>query len=186
MIFPEKYNCLEKNLFSLGPNRIIPIRYKDQFSIMTWRNEQKDILRQDGFLTIEEQRKYFSTTIRYLFDEVTPIQLLFSFFENEVLIGYGGLVHIDWRNQNAEISFLLKTELNVSKYYIEKFTIFLKLMEALAKLLCFHKIYTYGYNTEEYRFTPLINLLYDKEAVLKKHKKINEKFYDVLIYSKFI
>jgi hypothetical protein len=153
---------------------------------MKWRNDQKNILRQDGLLTIEEQIKYFSTTVKSLFYEEQPKQLLFSFFENDEFIGYGGLVHIDWENLNAEISFLLKTELNTSESYIEKFTNFLKLINSLAKYQCFHKIYTFGYNIEEYRFVPLIDLLYNKEAILKKHKKINEKFYDVLIYSKFL
>ena len=43
--------------------------------------------------------------VKKQFKEKQPNQLLFSFIENNLLIGYGGLVHIDWTNKNAEISF---------------------------------------------------------------------------------
>jgi hypothetical protein len=33
--------------------------------------------------------------------------LLFSFLKNGECIGYGGLVHINWIDQNAEISFMI-------------------------------------------------------------------------------
>tara|TARA_B110000114_G_scaffold35742_1_gene37147 strand:+ start:4257 stop:4817 length:561 start_codon:yes stop_codon:yes gene_type:complete len=186
MKLPKTYKCLKTNIFSDSKFKIIPIRFEDSIEIMNWRNEQIEILRQSEKLTSDKQIEYFSTVVNKLFYEKEPSQLLFSFFYEEELIGYGGLVHIDWENCNSEISFLLKTELNDIESYIEKFTFFLKLVYQLAESISLHKIYTYGYDIDEYRFAPLINLCYEKEVVLKKQKKTNDNWYDVLIYSKFI
>ena len=43
-----------------------------------------------------------------------PSQMLFSFYNQNKLIGYGGLVHINWIHKNAEISFLLKPATAIS------------------------------------------------------------------------
>ena len=56
----------------------------------------------------------------------------------------------------------------------------------VAKSINLDKIFTYGYDISQYRFYPLIELNFLKEATLKKHKKINGKLIDILIYSKVI
>tara|TARA_B110000977_G_C11054773_1_gene483659 strand:- start:622 stop:1185 length:564 start_codon:yes stop_codon:yes gene_type:complete len=184
--FPTKYHCLKQQVFEFQNFKITPIRYKDRYEIMNWRNDQIFLLRQGNLLTQKKQDLYFESIIANEFDLEKPNQILFSFFKNKKLIGYGGLVHIDWINQNAEISFLLKTDLNNLEFYTQGFTTFLKLIQKLGLNINMHKIYTYGYKTNEYRFLPLINSFFEKEVELKMHKKINDNWFDVLIYSKFL
>lgn len=186
MIFPESYKCLTKQSFEKGDYKIFPIRFEDQHVIMKWRNDQIDFLRQSTLLTESSQNNYFSTVVKSLFEEEKPNQLLMSFFEKNQFIGYGGLVHIDWKSLNAEISFLLDTSLNSEKNYLEKFTIYLSLIEMMASNIGLHKIYSYGYRLAEYRFEPLIQSGFINEAILKKHKSINGNLHDVLIYSKIL
>jgi hypothetical protein len=85
------YKILKKTTFQNGIYSLVPIREEDKYIIMQWRNEQIDILRQKQVLTKEEQEQYFSATIANLFEQEKPTQLLFSFLENNILIGYGGL-----------------------------------------------------------------------------------------------
>ena len=186
MIFPIKYKCIVNNEFSIGNYKIAPLRFNDRSDIMQWRNDQIIFLRQSELLTDDRQYKYFDKILRLHFDEDTPNQLLFSFFENDKLIGYGGLVHVDWKSKNAEISFILKTDLNDEDQYFEKFTVYLQLISTLAKEIPIHKIYTYGYDLSEYRFKPLIAESFILEARLKQHKKLKHKLHDVLIYSKIL
>jgi hypothetical protein len=102
----RNYRCLTQQEFAKGELKLVPIRDEDKYSIMKWRNEQIAILRQKSPLTKENQEKYFKEVVEKLFETDQPSQLLFSFLEKGNLIGYGGLVHIDWENKNAEISFL--------------------------------------------------------------------------------
>jgi hypothetical protein len=109
--------------------------------------------------------------------------LLFSFLDGEELIGYGGLVHINWKDKNAEISFLLANDLNDRDNYLKLFTIFLKLLKEIALDLKLHKIYSYGYDIEAYRFEPLSNNSFENEVILKYHINIDGCLHDIKIYS---
>ena len=111
MNFPEKYKVLSQSVFQEGDYKIVPIRFEDRLDIMQWRNEQIYHLRQAKPLTAADQENYFVNTVAKLFDEEKPAQILFSYLENDVCIGYGGLVHINWIDKNAEISFIMNTEL---------------------------------------------------------------------------
>jgi RimJ/RimL family protein N-acetyltransferase len=153
---------------------------------MKWRNEQIDILRQKELLSKEKQNNYFNSVVSKLFEQDQPSQILFSFMRNNVCIGYGGLVHINWIDRNAEISFILDTELSSEKSYLVLFNIFLDLIESVAKDVKIHKIFTYGYVFENYRFTPLIDNNFLLEAILKDHIIINNEFKDVKIYAKIL
>ena len=74
-------------------------------------------LRQTKKLTKKDQDLYFKDTIYKQFSQDKPEQILFSFLENDICIGYGGLVHINWKNKTAEISFLIDT--NKEKVFIK-------------------------------------------------------------------
>lgn len=183
----NSYKILNKQVFSNGKYAITPIRMKDRYAIMDWRNSQIKILRQKHTLTKEEQDKYFKEIVSELFDKEQPEQVLFSFLLKGKLIGYGGYVHIDWDNKNAEISFLLTPERNSDvAIYTKEFGIFLELIEEVGFELGLHKIYTYGYDIYDFRFQPIINQNYLLEATLKNHVFINEKLYAVRIYSKIL
>ena len=110
------YKVLNKQNFSVGNYSIVPIRYEDRFEIMKWRNEQIYHLRQDKPLTVDNQEYYFKNIVVNLFDQEKPNQILFSFLENDKCIGYGGLVHINWIDLNAEISFIMDTILEIEYF----------------------------------------------------------------------
>jgi RimJ/RimL family protein N-acetyltransferase len=179
------YKKLSKQIFIYKDYSIIPIRLNDRFKIRNWRNEQIEILRQDHYLTIKEQNEYFKNTVKKSFEVIEPNQLLFSFLFKKQLIGYGGLVHIDWTNRNSEISFLIDTKLNKTNFK-EYWNIFLNLIEQVAFIqLNFKKIYTYAYDIRPNLTEILEQSNFRLEARLKNHHKIGLSYVDVLINSKF-
>lgn len=180
------YNCLNKQVFSNGNYSILPIRMEDKFDIMKWRNEQIYHLRQNKPLTREDQDRYFETVITRLFEDEQPNQILFSYLENDVCIGYGGLVHINWIDKNAEISFIMNTALEKDSFK-KHWSIYLELIEKIAfQELKFHKIFVYAFNLRPHLYIALEGFGYIEEARLKEHCFFNNKFIDVLIYSKFL
>jgi RimJ/RimL family protein N-acetyltransferase len=178
------YKALNKQVFTNGDFSLVPIRFEDRYEIMKWRNEQIYHLRQNKPLTKEDQDAYFNNVVAKLFDQEKPNQILFSFLESGKCIGYGGLVHINWIDQNAEISFVINTMLE-SKRFKESWSIFLSLIERVAfKELGFHKIYTYAFDLRPKLFEVLNEEGYIEEARLKDHCFFNSKFIDVIINSK--
>ena len=154
-------------------------------AILKWRNEQIYHLRQNKPLTAEGQEIYFNTVIKRLFDQEQPNQILFSFLENGVCIGYGGLVHINWIDKNAEISFIMDTRLEQTDFK-KHWSIYLELIEQVAFFqLNFHKIYVYAFDLRPHLYVALESKSYVKDAVLKEHCFVNNEFKDVLIYSKW-
>lgn len=184
MNFPSKYICLNENEFLSEQFKIVPLRFQDRIKIMKWRNDQLYHLRQNKPLTIEDQENYFNNVILKLFKQQQPKQILFSFLKNNVCIGYGGLVHINWIDKNAEISFLINTDLeknNFEKYW----HLFLKLIEKVAfKELKFHKIYTWSFDLRPKLYSTLLKANYIEEARLSKHCLFQNSYIDVLIHSK--
>ena len=174
---------LKQQVFKIGDYKLVPIRYDDRVDIMKWRNEQITVLRQKATLTIEDQDHYFDTTVHNLFCVKKPTQLLFSFLKKDVLVGYGGLVHIDWDSLNAEISFLLDPKLMQPATYIAYSNIYFPLIKKVANQANLKKIYTYGYDLDSFRFVPLYKNGFELEAYLHEHVKINGVLKDVRIYS---
>jgi len=180
----NKYRCLTQQEFSKGEYKIVPIRFEDRYEIMKWRNEQIYHLRQKEPLTNEQQDLYFNTVVDGLFGQEQPNQILFSYLENNECIGYGGLVQINWIDRNAEISFIMKTDLEKSDFELH-WNNFLNLIHIVAtKELNFIKTYTYAYDLRPRLYNALEDSGYKLEARLKKHKLVENKFIDVLIHSK--
>lgn len=178
------YISIKNNIISLGIYSIVPIRYQDRYLIMEWRNEQIYHLRQEKLLTKEAQDLYFDIIVNKLFEQEKPEQILFSYLSGSECIGYGGLVHINWNDRNAEISFIMKTDLEKSDFELH-WNNFLNLIHIVAtKELKLVKTYTYSYNLRPRLYEVLEQCNYILEARLKKHKFINNTFVDVLIHSK--
>jgi hypothetical protein len=182
----KSYTCLLNNCFEIENYTLIPIRDIDKFSIMEWRNAQIDILRQKQPLTKISQQDYFDNVVNSLFEKDKPDQILWSFLLNNELIGYGGLVHIDWESKNAEISFVLCNERNNNIELFKKdWSNYLDIVVKIAqKELYFNKIYTYAYDIRDYYFEILHKKDFELEARLKKHIFTKGDLYDVLIVSK--
>ena len=180
------YSCLNLQIFASDDYEMVPIRYEDRLKIMEWRNEQLYHLRQNELLTQEKQDHYFRTTIASLFTEDKPEQILFSFLKGEECIGYGGLVHINWIDRNAEVSFIMNTRLE-EESFSKNWSMFLKCLEQLAfGELEFHKIFIYAFDLRPHLYDVLELNGYFKDARLKDHCFFQGDFKDVLIYSKLI
>jgi RimJ/RimL family protein N-acetyltransferase len=180
----NQYKILNKQKFVSGNFSIVPIRHEDRLDIMKWRNEQIYHLRQDRPLTIENQNYYFDSVVNNLFGQQKPNQILFSFLENEKCIGYGGLVHINWIDMNAEVSFIMDTVLE-KEYFESHWLTYLGLIEKLAfQELNLHKIYIYAFDLRPHLYDVALKASFIKEAVLKEHCKFQNKFIDVVIHSK--
>ena len=184
MNFKNEYKCLGQNKFSIGEYKIIPLRFEDRLDIMKWRNEQMYHLRQNKLLTEKSQENYFKTLIAPLFDQCNPSQILFSYLKNNECIGYGGLVHINWRDKNAEISFVLNTNLESNEFSLH-WSNFLGLIEQVAfKEPFFHKIFTYAFDLRPHLYSILEHENYKNTAILNEHCFFEDTFIDVYIHEK--
>lgn len=180
----REYKCLSKQSYSLNEYQIVPLRDEDKYDIMHWRNDQIYHLRQSQPLTEEIQDEYFRNIVQKLFEKEYSDQLLFSYLENGICIGYGGLVHINWIDKNAEISFIINTDLE-QEFFHKHWTIFLSLIEELSFIsLSLHKIFVFAFDLRVKLYEVLEMSSYINEARLKEHTYFNENFIDVLIYSK--
>ena len=163
------YICLQHQEQHLGDYSIVPLRYEDRFSIMKWRNEQIYHLRQARPLTEDDQQRYFDNVVSNLYDNPKPDQILFSYLEKGVCIGYGGLVHINWIDRNAEISFIMDTRLE-AEHFAEHWSNYLTMLKSVAfDDLKLHKIYTYAFDLRPHLYTMLEANGFKREATLKEH-----------------
>lgn len=179
------YKCLSNQVYTNLEYCIVPIRFEDRFDIMKWRNEQMYHLRQTLTLTNEMQDAYFNNVIKSLYDQEEPSQILFSYLKSGKCIGYGGLVHINWTDKNAEISFILATELEKESFQSHWVT-FLKLIEICAfGDLHLNKIYTYAFDLRPKLYLALLESNYIEQVRLKEHCFFQDKFIDIVIHSKF-
>ncbi|EKT3956842.1 GNAT family N-acetyltransferase [Flavobacterium psychrophilum] len=180
----RNYKCLKNQISENEIFSLIPLRDSDKYDILEIRNSQIEHLRQDKPLTKANQENYFETVVSKLFDVEKPNQILFSFLKNNTFVGYGGLVHINWVDKNAEISFVMKSELQTENF--EFFWInFLELLEKIAfKELNFHKIYTYAFDIRPHLYIALEKAGFIEDARLKDHCLFNNKFIDVVMHSK--
>lgn len=178
------YKYLNKQSFSNRDFSLIPIRFEDRFLIMKWRNEQTYHLRQNKVLTEADQNSYFNNIISKEFDQEKPSQLLFSFMKDEVCIGYGGLVHINHVDKNAEISFIMNTAFEANNFESNWWE-YLTLIQMVAfEEMNFHKIFTYAFDLRPQLYNVLFKSDFYEEARLKEHCFFENKYIDVLIHSK--
>lgn len=178
------YICLKNQSFHEGLISIVPIRTVDRYKIMNWRNEQLYHLRQLKPLNKEDQDRYFKEVVEQLFLVDKPNQLLFSYLNEGICIGYGGLVHINWDDRNAEISFIMDTSLE-KNYFEQHWTTFLGLIQKVGfGELGFHKIFTYAFDLRPVLYPILKKNQFLEEAILREHVLSEGKFIDVYIHSK--
>ncbi len=179
------YTAIHNQKFSSDKYTIVPIRNEDRMDILKWRNEQVYHLRQNKQLTETDQENYLNTVVNKLFDQEQPNQLLFSYLQDDECIGYGGLVHINWIDKNAEISFIMNTKLE-KEHFSMHWKTFLKLIEQVAFIeLKLYKIFTFAFDLRPHLYAPIEDSGFVKEAILKKHCFFNGEYKDVIIHSKF-
>ena len=180
----NRYVCLDKQSFKYKNYKISPIDFDHRFMIMRWRNDQIHHLRQNEILTEENQNNYFNNIVYKTFFEAEPKQILFSFYNDNNFVGYGGLVHIDWVNKTAEISFLSDSKLNKQKF-TEFWKNFLILIEMVAFVsLNFNSIYTYAYDVRPSIYEIFESQGFKKTHVQSKVYNYEGKIYDAIIHTK--
>ena len=120
-----------------------------------------------------------------LFDNINPDQILFSYLKNNDCIGYGGLVHINWEDSNAELSFLIDTEIEKTEFELH-WKIFLSLIDKVAfSELGLHKIFTYAYDLRPHLYPVLEESGFNREARLVNHIYCCNEYHDIVVHSKF-
>ena len=180
----NSYKAINNQRVTLGKYSIVPIRFEDRFSILKWRNEQMYHLRQEEIISKDQQEDYFNNVVKKLFDKEKPEQLLFSYLYKGNCIGYGGLVHINWPESHAEISFIMNTEFE-NDFFDFHWSMFLVLIEKIAFLeLSFNKIFTYAFDLRPHLYETLIKNGFSEEAKLREQTFYKQKPLDVLIHSK--
>ena len=184
---PTAYRILRRNDYRHGRYRLLPIRPDDREAIRQWRNAQLDILRQAAPLSADSQDRYFREVVAPLFDAEQPGQLLFSLLLDEELMGYGGLVHIDWVAGRAEISFLLETGRNAHiPTFQADFAAYLYLLRQVAfEDLALQKINTEAYDVRPYLTEVLEAEGFAEEARLPRHVRVAGQLVDTVFHSCF-
>lgn len=177
------YKVLHRQEFHLGRYSLVPLRREDRLSIMRWRNEQLYHLRQQRPLTQEDQDRYFDTVVAGLYTAQQPDQLLFSYLEDGVCIGYGGLVHISWADSRAEVSFVMDTAREAAEFGLH-WTNYLTMLRDIAfGQLQLHKLYTYAFDLRPHLYPVLESCGFVREATLKEHCLYQGQYKDVVIHS---
>ena len=140
ILIMKNYKILKSNKYTLGKFSLGPILDKDIEKIRVWRNEQIDVLRQNTIITSEQQDQYYKNNVWSELSQTNPSQILLSFRFEDRLIGYGGLVYIDWKQMKAEMSFLVETirTKNPDIYYndMKNFILILKLIALNELKMC--------------------------------------------------
>ena len=161
------------------------IAMNDAIPIMTWRNQQIDALRQSIPLTSSMQNSYFKKHVEAQFEEQQPNPILLRYCLRDQLIGYGGLVHIDWKERIAEVSFLLETaRAQDLKHYVDEFSTFLYLLKNLAfRFLGFQKLTTEAYAHRMTHVSTIENSGFKREQIVPSSTKVEGKWIDSILAS---
>ena len=180
------YVCLSKKRYDPPLHySLVSLRQEDMEHIRLWRNSQTAILRQNHPLSKEEQALYFTNVLLPSFSENEPRQILFTILHNEKLIGYGGLVHIDWQARRAEISFLLDTTIKeASAHFKECFLQFLQVLKEIAFTeLKLHRLIAECFDLRCELMTDLAQFGFEKEGILQDHVFKSGRFHNSHLFA---
>ncbi|MNC01131.1 ribosomal-protein-L7/L12-serine acetyltransferase [compost metagenome] len=181
-----RYVHLQHDCFEIGLYKVTTLRKQDMLLIKQWRNEQMAVLRQAALLTDEDQLRYYADYVKPSISNKNTQIMLFSYFLNDELIGYGGLTNIDWVNKRAEISYLLDTERSSEEnqeQYSKDFSTFLRLMLRIAfDELDIHRLYTETFDIRPLHIATLQNTGFLLEGRMKDHVYIDGRYVDSLLH----
>lgn len=179
------YRAIGPDSFHHGDYHIESVQRSDAEEIRKWRNEQISALRQGKPITKEEQSTYFGELIRLDFPMSQPEKILVRFLYKDYLIGYGGIVHIDWHNLRGEVSFLLETSRTVhhAKYKDELFTFFELIKVVAFEALKLNKLTCEAYAHRQYHVEAIELAGFTREGILRQQTKINGAWIDAVVSS---
>ena len=179
------YRPLPQADFRWEDYRLVPIRYEDREPIRAWRNAQLQVLRQAEPLTYEQQDAYFQRVVLPLFEQEKPGQLLFSLLHRDVLVAYGGLVHLSWPDGRAEVSFLADpVRAAEPATYRSDFRAHLRLLGEVAfQGLKFNRLFTETYDIRPAHVAILEAAGFRLEGRLREHVRLApDTFADSLMH----
>lgn len=180
------YCCLPAKKYTYQGYHLVSVRVQDILLIKEWRNQQIVLLRQQAMLTDEEQQHYYGSVVFPEFIREQPRQILLSYLHDDVCVGYGGLVHIDWQSMRAEVSFLLNPAfIHDTDVYAMFFRNFLELLKHIAfNELLLNRLYTETYELEhrQHHINVLEQSGFAREGRLIQQVKIDGKFTDSLLH----
>ena len=181
----EKYSILDGKSFLFDEYEIASVSIKDALPIMNWRNQQIDALRQKDYLTEKNQLDYFHQVVQPQYSKSNPDPLLMGFTKEDELIGYGGLVHIDWNNRRAEVSFLLESKRAKNlTLYKEELKVFFSLIKELAfDHLGLNKLSTESYAHRQHHVMAIEESGFVREGILRQQTMIDGQWVDAVIAS---
>ncbi len=181
-----KYKVLSASEYLHKSLKLTAIDSKYIQLIREWRNSQISILRQNQFISEEQQNIYFLNKVFPLFDSSNPEQILFNIFYEGKFIGYGGIVHISYDNKTGEISFLLNPSIEPDEFYESVFHDFLVLMDKVAFIeMGLNKLYTETFSSRSEHISMLENAGYIREGVRQSHLIINNHVADIYLHGRF-
>ena len=182
-VWPKEYKAFGFTKIINSPYELRPINRNSKEKIRKWRNAQTEFLRQNHLITKREQSRYFDKVVRKSFNAPFPEQILFDFFKDGKLVGYGGFVHISWTNSRAELSFLLDPCYAPSKEYELLFREFIALIKVIAQdYFRFHKLFTETYAGRELHIKVLESSGFSREGVLEHHVLKDGEFHDSILH----
>ncbi|MFC5469738.1 GNAT family N-acetyltransferase [Cohnella suwonensis] len=180
----KAYKSLSQGFYELDRYRISVLRFEDMRYIKQWRNEQIDVLRQNKKLTDEDQARYYEQVVLPSLEMENPSLMLFGYFWDNLLIGYGGLTNMDWCSLRAEVSFLVSTErISDEKLYESDFRHFLRLLKRVAfEDLRFNRLFTETFDIRPKHVAILEAEGFRFEGRMKQHVRIDGRFVDSLLH----
>jgi RimJ/RimL family protein N-acetyltransferase len=181
----SEYSCLKGFREKHMAYEVSSIKMEDSIHIMRWRNNQITALRQKKPLTEKSQLKYFEETVRPQFSQERPEQVLLRLTYEDKLIGYGGLVHLNWEDARGEVSFLLEPERTKDeKLYQRECKLFMNLLMKCAFLtLNLNKISTEAYAHRKFHVMVLESSGFTREGVLRQQTQIEGEWIDAVVAS---
>ena len=164
---------------------ITSVRQADARSIMRWRNAQIDALRQKEPLTEGEQQRYFQEIVLPTFPMEKPPMVLLAYLKQGKLIGYGGLVHLNWDAKRGEVSFLLDHARTEDKHsYGMELGTFLSLLKRLAfSQLGLNRIQTEAYSNRPWHVQAIEANGFRLEGVLRQHVRKGGELVDTHLHA---
>lgn len=172
----QEIRHVDRTLRTLQPELAETIRH--------WRNAQIDILRQPIPLSADDQQQYFQQVVIPQYAQKKPEQVLFSYWNNEQLIGYGGLVHINWMDRRGEVSILLRPERSeCTQTHVADVRAYLPLISAVGfRLLGLERLTSEAWDLRPHHIAAIEAFGFVREGVLRQHLVHHGRRIDAILH----
>jgi len=172
----------------LGRRCLFPLEKEFLPKLKEWRNAQIEVLRQLKPLTDYDQEKWFQQISE------DDKQVLFVIMVSEQkqkkmkLIGYCGIVSIDYKNRRGEISFLVEPGRASDNFLYKKdfLSVLYMLCEYGFGALNLNKIYTETFSFRKKHLSILEEFGFHLDGSLREHHFTSGRYYDSLIHSMLV